>query len=117
MQDIQEIWNRLEEKKQERKELKKMMRNIYMEDEGYQNLFAERQQINAKMKSIRVVIDQNYTDIITKIQDLTIDIDSDKELLTDITTSRVMKGESVVVVDKYEQECFPLFSASFVPQK
>ena len=55
----------------------------------------------------------HFAQELTKKEDLKIDIASDIELLTDVALSSMMKGESVGISDKYENEYEPVFKVMF----
>lgn len=66
----------------------------------------------AKRKLITNKVDAENPTIITKLEDLRIDLASDKELLNDIVLTGVMRGETVKLINNYKQAMLPLFTVT-----
>ncbi len=113
MQNIQEIYNRLEEHKGKAKKIKLMLKEAYDQDEGYCAANEAVKKANIKRKEIKTKINELFPKEVQELEDLNIDIASDKELLNDMILTAVMRGDKVEVTDKFEQQCFPIFQVKF----
>lgn len=113
MQDPQQVFLALEEKKKRLKDLKKQFADECKAVPGWDEATEEKSMINARIKQLRMVAKDNNTDLAVQMDDLKIDIDSDKELLNDILMTKMMKGESIEIVDKYENAYEPQLAFSF----
>lgn len=113
MRDIQSVFYRLNDNRKKYKELQDFFKERFMENLQYKGLHENTLELNAKKKAIKEQIyEMNHSEH-TKMQDLKIDMDSDKEVLSDIVLSTVSKGEKVEIVSEYKQTLLPIFSVSF----
>ena len=113
MQDIQEVFARIQENKKQQKEIKAMYRDGIDNTPGYKEIVEEMKALREKKKRIETTVREAMAGDITRMEDLKIDIDSDQELLTDIAVTKLMKGESISVSDEHDNEYEPLFSVKF----
>jgi hypothetical protein len=116
MQTIQQIFLRLQENKKQLLEVKKELKVHYVETPGFTMADEEKKVINEKLKALKAQVHEQYPDLTTKMEDLKIDIESDKQLLTDIVMTDYVAGKTVEVKDQFQQQCFPLFTVKFVKQ-
>ena len=113
MQDIQEIFNRIQEAKKKKKDLESAYKDALSTSQEYQELKDKLVAMREKKKQIEVAIKEQFSGELIKIDDLKIDIASDMEMLTDIAMTQLMKGETVEVTDQYDNEYEPIFKVSF----
>lgn len=113
MQDIQAIFNRIQENKDTLKELKSIVKDVLDNTEAYKSAVEEAKMANEKKKSIKRDVEAGLQDELVKIDDLKIDIESDLELLTDAAMTMVTKGQSIQISDKYDNEYEPVFNVKF----
>lgn len=113
MQDIQELFVRIQEAKKAQKEIRNMYKDGLDNTPGYKELQEELKLLREKKKSIETTVRESMSSEWTKLEDLKIDIESDQELLTDIAMTKLMKGETVTVTDQYENEYEPAFKVTF----
>lgn len=113
MQDIQEIFSRIQENKKKMKDLKSSYKDGLASSQQYQDISDELKVMREKRKSVESAIRDGFTSEFTKIEDLKIDLESDMELLSDIAMTRLMKGQTVEVKDEYENDYSPTFKVSF----
>lgn len=113
MQDIQEIFNKIEESKKEMKELKSAYKEALEGVQEYQVLQEEMKAMREKRKRIEQTTREHFSSEMTKIEDLKIDIESDMEMISDIAIAKISKGESIGITDKYSNEYEPIFRVKF----
>jgi len=113
MQDIQEIFNKIEESKKDMKELKASYKEALEAIQEYQLVQEEMKALREKRKRIEQAIKEQFATKITKIEDLKIDIESDMEMISDIALAKISKGESIGITDKYSNEYEPIFKVKF----
>lgn len=116
MQEIQKIFIRLQENKKKAKDINKMLADAYMQNQEFAEHHEKIKVLAEKKKQIKIAINQLHTSEVTQLEDLKIDIAADKEMISDIVLSTMMKGETVEVKDQYEQPCLPIFSVKFVKE-
>ncbi len=113
MQNIQEVFARIQESKKKMKDLKVMYKDALASATEYQDILEKMKTLRERKKQIETTIKQDFVGELTKMDDLKIDIASDLEILSDIALSQIMKGETVAVVDEYDNEYEPLFKVNF----
>ncbi|PIT86098.1 MAG: hypothetical protein COU33_04945 [Candidatus Magasanikbacteria bacterium CG10_big_fil_rev_8_21_14_0_10_43_6] len=113
MQDLQTIFTRLEESKKELKDIRSAYKEALAGVQSYVELVDEMKVMREKKKQIEATVKQDFAGEFTKMEDLKIDIASDQELISDIAMSQIMKGDTVEVTDKYENDYEPVIKVSF----
>ncbi len=113
MKDIQEIFNRMQETKKEMKDLRQSYKDALASSHEYVQLVDEMKTMRERKKSIESAVKETCMAEIHKLEDLKIDLESDKELISDIAMSQIMKGESIQITDQYDNEYEPKFSVAF----
>lgn len=113
MQDIQEIFDRIQVAKKQQKDIRKMYKDALDGVVEYQEIQEKMKSLREKKKRIETTIKEQFASEITKLEDLKIDIESDTEILTDVAMSKIMKGETVEIKDKDSNEYEPVFKVNF----
>ncbi len=113
MQDIQAIFHRIEENKAKMKDLKNVLKDALSNNQSYVEASDVAKNATEKKKSIKKEIESGISDVMMKLQDLKIDMDSDLELLSDAAMTMITQGQSVSLSDKYENEYEPVFKVNF----
>jgi len=113
MQDLQEVFNRIQESKQSQKEIRTMYKDALTQNGEYQEIQENMKSLREKKKRIETAIKEQFAGEITKLEDLKIDIESDMEMLADIALTKYTKGETVGVTDKNNVEYAPVFKVLF----
>lgn len=113
MQDIQEIFNKIEESKKEMKDIKATYKGALENVQEYMEIQEQMKALREKKKRVEETVKAQFASEITKLEDLKIDIESDMELLSDIAISKIAKGESIGITDKYSNEYEPTFKVKF----
>lgn len=113
MQNIQEVFLRIQENKKKLKDLKSSYKEALESAVGYKDVVDQLKVLREKKKQIETMVKQDFSAEFTQMEDLQIDIQSDQEMLSDIALSQVMKGETVSVKDEYENDYEPIFAVKF----
>jgi DNA repair ATPase RecN len=113
MQDIQEIFNRIQQTKKEQKKLKDMFRDALKNHQHYQSMIEELNAMREKKKKLEEQIRMDFNAEFNKLDNLKADIDNDSMLISDIAITKFLKGESVQIIDEKEQKYDPVFSVKF----
>ncbi len=113
MQDLQAIFNRVQENKKKLKDLKDSYREALKTSESYVEAEEALKVAREKKKTIEVEIKNQFSSEFVQMDDVKIDIASDQEMINDISMTMIMKGETVSVNDKYDNEYEPLFTVKF----
>jgi hypothetical protein len=113
MQDIEEIFNRIQENKKKQKDLRLIFKDALASNGEYIELQEKLKVMRENKKRIELAVRQDCSKEITQLEDLSIDMASDVELLSDIALTKMMKGESLAIKDTDNREYEPVFKVSF----
>ena len=113
MQDLQSIFNRIQEAKKKQKDLKAMYSDALSTAQEYQEIKEKMKTMRDRKKQIEVTIKEQFVSEMTKLEDLKIDIESDMELLSDMAMTQLMKGETLEIKDEYDNGYEPTFKVKF----
>jgi predicted nuclease with TOPRIM domain len=113
MKDLQSVFNKIKEIKEEQKVLKEAYHDALNNSSSYQKVIDELKVLKEKKKSIENGFQQDLYSNFTKLDRLKLDLESEREMLSDIAITQLMNGRTVEVVDKYENKYEPKFSVTF----
>jgi hypothetical protein len=116
MKNIQEVFNRILESKKEHKSLRAMYKDALENSKEYRDLLEKLKDLKAKKKEIEDSTKADLGRDWDRHEILKLDIQHDKEMLSDLALSHVAKGEPVKVVDHEQKELEPIFSVRFRKQ-
>lgn len=113
MQDIQEIFNRIQEIKKKQKDIRSSYKEALASSQEYVELVDKLRTMREKKKQLENTIKSDFSSEFTKLDDLKVDLESDMEMLSDIAMTKVMKGETIEIKDEYENNYEPVFTVRF----
>jgi len=113
MQDLQEVFGRLQASKKRQKEIRSMYKDALDNTPGYKELVEDLKTMRAKKKEVEIAIKEQFSSEMIELDDLKVDIESDNQLLSDIALTQFVKGETVEVSDEYENQYEPIFKVTF----
>ncbi len=113
MQDIQEIFNRMQVIKKQQKDIRSTYKEALAGSEEYKDLNDKIKTLRERKKQIENTTKESFSSELTKLDDFKIDLESDSVMLSDIALNKLMKGETVQVVDEYNNSYEPLFTVKF----
>ncbi len=109
MRDLQTIFDRSQNLKKQRRELKKSYRDSLKQSLQYQEIIEKLDELKAKKKSIETEIGKDYS----QLEKLKSDIASDTEMLSDLVLNSLIKGEPIKIIDEYKNQYEPILSVRF----
>ena len=113
MQDIQEIFNRMQEIKKQQKDIRSAYKDALDTSLEYKEIGDKMKALREKRKQIENSTKASFSSEFNKLEDFNIDLESDRVMMSDIALSKLMKGETVQVVDEYNNNYEPLFTVKF----
>lgn len=113
MADVQEIFNKIKEKQKEQKTLKQIYRDVLSNSQEYQTIIEELDTLKSKKKKIEESLKSELRSEMDKLYSIKVDIDSDKEILSQATLTKLLKGEEIELVDQENNKYEPIFSVRF----
>jgi hypothetical protein len=113
MPSLQEVHARLRAKKREKSEIQKAFKDELVNNPRYQQVAEQLKTLKEEKKSIENQAWAAASQDAEKLDLLSLDITSDKELLSDIALNMYTKGETVEIVDEHNTKWVPNFAVTF----
>jgi len=113
MQNIQEVFNHIREMKKEQKDLRDMYKDALIQADEYEEIVEQIKVLREKKQAIEARIQVQLGRAYEKLEDLKHDVETEKEMMNDIALSTLMKGETVVVKDEWDNEYEPSWKVGF----
>ena len=113
MPKLQEVFNRIEETKQEIKKIKSVYRDALDNSRSHKETAEEYKTIREKKKKIEEAIRTDLRSELDKLDALKQSLEMDRMLLSDLALNDLTQGKMVEIIDKYENKYEPLFSVRF----
>ena len=113
MQNIQEVFNKIREMKKEQNDIRDMYKDALVQADKYEEIVEEIKVLREKKKEIETRIQGQLGRSWEKFEDLKLQVDAEKEMLNDIAISTLMKGETVVAKDEFDNVYEPVWKVNF----
>lgn len=113
MQDLREVFAKIQMKKKERKELTKMFQDELKHNGEYQELVKQIKTLREKKKSIEDQAKAGALHDVKQLDALKDEIAGENELLTDIALTKFLNREQVEITDEENNRLVPQFSVRF----
>lgn len=113
MQDIQELFNRIQTTKKQAKDIRAAYKDALAASGEYVEINEKIKTLRERKKQIETSVKSDFSGEFTKLEDFKVDLESDNTMLADAALTKMMKGETVQVVDEYNNTYAPEFSVKF----
>jgi predicted nuclease with TOPRIM domain len=113
MQDIQELFNRIQVTKKQAKDIRSAYKDALSSSGEYVEINEKIKTLRERKKQIEASIKSDFSGEFTKLEDYKVDLESDNTMLSDAALTKLMKGETVQVVDEYNNTYEPQFNVKF----
>ena len=113
MTNVQEIFSRMNAKKEEYKTIKSVERDVLANSQEYQLVLEELKALRDKKKKLGMALKADLKAEIDKMEAIQSDIASDREMLSNLALTQLVKGEPVAVTDEKNNKYEPIFSVRF----
>ena len=112
MQNIQAVFDRMQEKKKKLKDLRGMYKDGLDNDKRYKDLVEELKAMRTKKQQIENDVQVDMGEAYDKLESLRDDINADQQLINDIAMATIMKGQDVKIVDENNNRYEPEFKVT-----
>lgn len=112
MKSVQEIFDRLQEKKRQVKVVRQKYKQELASSSEYQRVTDDLQKLREKKKKYEHSIREQAGASFSRIDELALAIRQDTQMLSDVALTSIMKGERVEVKDEHT-EYEPVFAVRF----
>ncbi len=113
MPSLEEVHGRLRVKAREKSELQKAFKDELANNPRYQQIAEQLKVLKEEKKSIENQVWAASSADAQKLDLLSLDIKSDREMLSELALNMYVKGETVQIVDEYNARWVPKFAVSF----
>lgn len=113
MENIQEVFNRMQENKKKQKDIRQAYKHSLESSAEYMEIVDKLKTLRERKKQIEAATKESFSGELTKLDDLKIDLESDSVVLSDLVLSDLVKGKTVEVVDQYDNKYEPIFKVNF----
>lgn len=113
MVDIQEVYNRMQETKKKQKDIRDALRDAMSTSAEYQEILEKIKALRVKKQQTEAAIRADFSGEMEKMEEYALDLKSDSMLLSDAAMTKLMKGETVELIDEYDNKYEPIFSVKF----
>ena len=113
MQKVQEVFNKIREMKKEQKDIRDMYKDALVQADKYEEIVEEIKVLREKKKEIEARVQAQLGRSWEKLENLKLEIETQKEMLNDIAISTLMKGETVAVKDEFDNAYEPIWKVNF----
>ncbi len=113
MQDVQSIFNRINETKKKQKDIRSAYKEALANSEEYQDVLEKIKALRERKKQIEGTIKEEFNSEFQQLDGYRLELVSDAMLLSDAALSMLMKGETVQVTDEFNNNYEPQFSVKF----
>lgn len=113
MQNLQEVFNRVQQTKKKQKEIRKTYKDTLASMQSYKETVEKISGYKLQKKKMEESAKQDLGQQYSELEVLKKDIELDKEMLADLAISTMMKGETIEIKDEYGNVYEPIFSVKF----
>lgn len=113
MKDVQEVFNEFQIAKKEMKEIRKEYKDVLAQDAEYQEVLEKMNELRETKKQHEISAQRDLGMRWGKLEDLKGESKSLQEMMSDISLSTMMDGESVEVRDEYDSLYEPVYNVNF----
>lgn len=113
MQNIQDVFNRIKEKKVQMKQIQGQYKDALNSTSDYKDTMEKLRGYKLRKKQLEDAAKAEIWSEYEKYEALKKEVELDKEMLADIAISTMMKGETVKVSDNDKNEYEPIFKVTF----
>lgn len=113
MQDVQQVFNELEDAKQEKKEINREYKDILEQNADYQEICEKIKELQEIKKQHEFSAQNDMGMRWERFEELKGEIKKLKEMISDISLTTMMNGETVEVRDQYDRLYEPKYNVDF----
>lgn len=99
MPSLEEVYRRIQASKKKQKELRDMYREALIQSKSFQEVKDELEKLTEKRRRLEAGIKNEFVNEQAQIDRLKLSVNADKQLLTDMAITQLMKGQTVEIND------------------
>lgn len=112
MPSLEEVYQRMQVSKKKQKELRSMYREALTQSKSFQEAKEEKEKLAEKCRRLENEIKNDFVNEQAQIDKLKLSLAADKQLLTDMAITQLMKGQTVEI-NADDGSLEPIFDVRF----
>lgn len=113
MQNIQEIFNQIKSLQTEQKEIKREYRDALSHDIEYAGITEKLKELREKKKKFEGFVQGQMGKRYERLEEINAEVTDMRQMLSDIAMTTLMRGESIIIKDEYDNLYEPLYTVNF----
>lgn len=113
MTDLNEIHTRMCATRLEKKRVSEIFRDVFDQSKPYQEILEQLKALKVKKMQLEQQIRSDLTSEMDQLDRLKLDLQSDAILLSDAALTKLMKGETIEIIDENDVKYEPSFKVTF----
>ncbi len=113
MPKLEEVFNGIKKNQKKQREIMSAYRETLSNSHEYNEISEKLKTLKEKKKKIEDDAKAEFSNEFSQLEDLKLDMETDKELISDMVLNKLIKGESVELIDKNENQYEPIFNVRF----
>lgn len=110
MNDLQQIFERIQEKRKQLKDLRQAYKDSLDTTPGYKKVLDDMKAFREQKKNYEASVKSQFA---SEMEEVKTDLDTDMQMISDLALTKLMKGETIEITDKYDANYEPVFSVKF----
>lgn len=103
----------MQKAKKKQKEIRKAYKEALVNSVDYGKIVEDLKNLREKKKKIEMDVRHDFSSEFSELDNLRADAETDMEMLSDMALNTYIKGETVEVVDEFENKYEPVFVVKF----
>lgn len=113
MPDLKEIHARIRAKKDEKRKVNIIFKDVLAGSKAYQEVLDELRKLQTKKTQLKQELWSDFGKEMEQLERLAIDLKSDEVLLTDLSLTMLMKGQPLDLTDENDVKYEPVFRITY----
>jgi len=113
MNELNDVFKRINETKKEKKKVNDIYREALANSKPYQDALAAFNETKAKKQQVEAALKAELRAELDQIEKFKQSMDADTEMLSDMALTKFMKGETIEVTDEHDAKYEPVFRVKF----
>lgn len=113
MPDLKELHARIRAKRDEKKKVNVIFKDVLAGSKPYQDILDELKKLNLKKIQLKQELWSDFGKELEQMEKLALDLKTDEILLTDLSLTMLMKGQTLELTDENDVKYEPVFKVTF----
>jgi len=116
MVELKDVFKRINETKKEKRKLSEIYKETLSNSKPYQDALEAFNEAKTKKQQVEAALKAELRAELDQIDKFNESMDADKQLMSDIALTSLMKGETIELTDENDTKYDPVFNVKFKKQ-